>query len=117
MVKESAETSEHRGPVQPQEGRRRPALVCAFPRPLAVELPTSGVTIGRAWLTKHGLVDSEVSSTHLRLERRGGAVQVTDTGSRNGTWVNGSRLSSRDLTPLEDGAVLRIGRTLFVFRR
>ncbi len=117
MVKESAETSEHCGPVQPLEGRRRPALVCAFPRPVAIELPSSGVSIGRGWLAQHGLVDSEVSSAHLRLERQGGSTQVRDAGSRNGTWVNGSRLSPHDLTPLEDGAVLRIGRTLFVYRR
>jgi DNA-binding NtrC family response regulator len=41
---------------------------------------------------------------------------VADAGSRNGTWVNGRRLSPRDLTPVEDGTVVRIGRTLFVYR-
>src|SRR6185369_5304496 len=41
---------------------------------------------------------------------------VADVGSRNGTWVNGARLAPRDLVPLDDGAVLRLGRTIFVFR-
>ena len=43
-------------------------------------------------------------------------LRVSDVGSRNGTWVNGVRLATRDVTPLEDGAVLRVGRSLFVFR-
>jgi MoxR-like ATPase len=109
-------TSEHRGPAQPAGGRRRPALVCAFPRPAAIALPDSGTVVGRAWLAERGLADTEVSGAHLRVDRAGGALRVADAGSRNGTWVNGSRLSPRDLTPLDDGAVIRIGRTIFVFR-
>ncbi len=115
-IMDAPSTSEHRGPVQPEGGRRRPALVCAFPRPVALALPDSGTVVGRAWLAERGLADTEVSSGHLRIDRAGGALRVADAGSRNGTWVNGSRLAPRDLTPLEDGAVLRLGRTLFVFR-
>jgi MoxR-like ATPase len=109
-------TSEHRGPAAPEGGRRRAALVCAFPRPVAVALPDSGTVIGRAWLAERGLADTEVSSGHLRIDRAGGALRVADAGSRNGTWVNGARLAPRDLTPLEEGSVLRLGRTIFVFR-
>ncbi len=116
MAKDVPSTSEHRGPVQPEGGRRRPALVCAFPRPVALPLPDSGTVVGRAWLADRGLADTEVSSGHLRIDRAGGTLRVADTGSRNGTWVNGSRLAPKDLTPLDDGAVLRLGRTLFVFR-
>jgi MoxR-like ATPase len=116
MAKELPTTSAHRGPVQPEGGRRRPALVCAYPRPMALALPDSGTVIGRAWLAERGLVDTEVSTGHLRIDRAGGALRIADAGSRNGTWVNGARLAPRDLTPLENGAVLRLGRTLFVFR-
>jgi hypothetical protein len=116
MGKDVPSTSEHRSPVQPEGGRRRPALVCAFPRPVALALPDSGTIVGRTWLAERGLADTEVSSAHLRIDRAGGALRVADAGSRNGVWVNGSRLAQRDLTPLEDGAVLRIGRTIFVFR-
>lgn len=116
MGKDTPSTSAHRGPVQPEAGRRRPALVCAFPRPIALSLPDSGTVIGRSWLSDRGLADTEVSGGHLRVDRAGGALRVADAGSRNGTWVNGSRLAPRDVTPLEDGAVLRLGRTLFVFR-
>jgi hypothetical protein len=116
MAKEMLSTSRHRGPVQPEGGRRRPALICAFPRPLAFSLPDSGTVVGRAWLADHGIVDTEVSSAHLKIDRAGGALRVADVGSRNGTWVNGARLAPRDLTPLEDGAVLRLGRILLVYR-
>jgi MoxR-like ATPase len=116
MPKDVPSTSEHRSPVEPQIGRRRPALICAFPRPAALALPDSGTVIGRAWLAERGLADTEVSSGHLRVDRAGGALRVADVGSRNGTWVNGSRLAPRDLTPLDDGAVLRLGRTIFVYR-
>jgi transcriptional regulator with GAF, ATPase, and Fis domain len=116
MARDVPSTSAHRGPVQPEGGRRRPALVCAFPRAAAVALPDSGTVVGRAWLAERGLADTEVSSGHLRIDRAGGTLRVADVGSRNGTWVNGSRLAPRDLTPLEHGAVLRLGRTLFVFR-
>jgi len=116
MAKDVPSTSQHRGPIQPEGGRRRPALVCAFPRSIAVALPDSGTVIGRAWLTAMGLTDTEVSSGHLRIDRAGGVLRVADAGSRNGTWVNGARLAPRDLTPLDDGAVLRLGRSLFVFR-
>jgi MoxR-like ATPase len=116
MSKDLPTTSAHRGPAQPEGGRRRSALVCAFPRPTAIALPDSGTVIGRAWLAERGLADTEVSSGHLRIDRAGGALRVADAGSRNGTWVNGSRLAPRDLTPLSPGAVLRLGRTIFVYR-
>lgn len=93
-----------------------PALICAFPRSFAVALPASGSVIGRSWFTQHGLADGELSNEHLRVEQSGGQCHVADAGSRNGTWVNGTRLSPSDLTPLEEGFIVRIGRSLFVYR-
>lgn len=109
-------TVEHRAPAQPDGARRRAALICAFPRSIAFPLPDSGTTIGRTWLAERDLADTEVSGAHLRIDRAGGVLRVADVGSRNGTWVNGQRLSPRDLVPLDDGAVLRLGRTIFVHR-
>jgi sigma-54 interacting transcriptional regulator/FHA domain-containing protein/regulatory Fis family protein len=116
MAKDVPSTSAHRGPVRPEAGRRRAALVCAFPRSIAVALPDSGTVVGRAWLEARGLADTEVSGSHLRVDRAGGGLRVADAGSRNGTFVNGARLAPRDLVPLDDGAVLRLGRTIFVAR-
>jgi MoxR-like ATPase len=114
--KDVPSTSAHRAPTRPEGARGRAALVCAFPRALAVALPDSGTVIGRGWLDDNGLPDSEVSGSHLRIDRAGGALRVADVGSRNGTWLNGARLPPRELVPAEEGAVLRLGRTLFVVR-
>lgn len=116
MAADAPSTVEHRAPSPPRKGSRRPALVCAYPRSIAVSVPDSGTTVGRKWLEEHGLADTEVSTAHLQIDRAGGVLRVTDAGSRNGTWVNGQRLAPRDRTPLDDGSVLRIGRTLFVYR-
>ncbi|MCA9622993.1 MAG: sigma 54-interacting transcriptional regulator, partial [Myxococcales bacterium] len=57
--------------------------------------------------------DHQASRRHARFLRRGRDVSVEDLGSRNGTFVNGERVSR---TPLVDRDVVRIGSTLLVFR-
>ena len=109
-------TDVHRGPARPSGPRPRAALTGAFPRTAAVAMPDSGTVVGRRWLAEQGLADREVSGEHLRLDRRGGRLSVTDLGSRNGTWVNGRTIPADADVPLEDGDVLRLGRTLFVVR-
>jgi transcriptional regulator with AAA-type ATPase domain len=109
-------TIEHKGPTPPRAGLRRPALICAFPKPAAVGLPDSGSVVGREWLSANGLPDTEVSGAHLKIDRAGGTLRIADAGSRNGTWVNGARLSKGDVVPLEPGSCLRLGRTIFVYR-
>jgi SARP family transcriptional regulator, regulator of embCAB operon len=61
------------------------------------------------------LWDPEVSRVHALLERVGTDWTIRDDGlSRNGTWVNGERLSgSRRLV---DNDTIRVGRTLLVVR-
>ena len=58
-----------------------------------------------------GLVipDSEVSRRHLRLRRRGRAVEVIDLQSTNGTLVDGQRLTGSEL--VSAGAEVAIGDT------
>ena len=109
-------TDIHRGPDRPTAPGRRPALICAYPRPAALALPDSGVAVGRTWLAERGLTDTEVSGSHLRFDRAGGSLRVVDLGSRNGTWVNGAPLAPNDAATLDEGALLRMGRTLFVVR-
>lgn len=59
--------------------------------------------------------DHEVSRTHAQIERLGDAWMLVDDGiSRNGTFVNGERLTAR--RRLEDGDVVRLGRTDLIFR-
>jgi DNA-binding NtrC family response regulator len=56
--------------------------------------------------------DQRVSRQHARIRREEGIVTVTDLGSHNGTYVDGVR---RDHAELEDGAVLRVGRSLLLY--
>ena len=60
--------------------------------------------------------DTEVSRLHAELEQIAGEWTVSDDGlSRNGTFVNGNRISGR--TRLRDGDLLRVGRTSIAYRR
>jgi pSer/pThr/pTyr-binding forkhead associated (FHA) protein len=59
--------------------------------------------------------DAEVSRLHAELERIAGEWTVSDDGlSRNGTFVNGERVTGRHR--LRDGDLLRVGRTVIAFR-
>ena len=111
-----AETTGHRPPASPSDEQAFPALICAFPRSAALAVPPSETPVGRDWLEAAGLTDSEISSSHVRFSRGGGALRIADAGSRNGTWVNGDALEAGEGVALADGAVVRMGRTLLVYR-
>jgi pSer/pThr/pTyr-binding forkhead associated (FHA) protein len=76
----------------------------------------SAVTIGRGEGCDVRLPrDPEASRLHAQLERLGDTWVVVDDGlSRNGTFVNGERVSGRDR--LANGDVLRCGESLLTFR-
>src|SRR5918998_134530 len=58
--------------------------------------------------------DARVSRTHAELERLGAEWAVSDDGlSRNGTWLNGSRVTGR--RRLRDGDVVLVGATTLAF--
>lgn len=95
----------------------REELVVAFPVSCVVPVPSSDEFLGRGWLAKHANIDDpKASGEHCRITRRGG-VFVEDHNARNGTWVDGVRIKPGERIPLEDGSVLRVGRTLLVYRR
>lgn len=57
--------------------------------------------------------DRGLSSAHVALGVDGGVVVLEDLGSKNGTQVNGERVTKRTL---EDGDVVEIGHSFLVFR-
>jgi pSer/pThr/pTyr-binding forkhead associated (FHA) protein len=81
-----------------------------------VTLDAERITIGReaqAGLSLHW--DVHVSRLHAELESRGSQWTLTDDGlSRNGSFVNGERVSGR--RRLADGDTLRFGHTMMLFR-
>jgi predicted component of type VI protein secretion system len=74
------------------------------------------VTVGRRSSSDIVLLDDgEVSRTHAELELVGEDWTVSDDGlSRNGTFVNGGRISGRKR--LADGDTMRFGKTVVEYR-
>src|SRR5262249_19309735 len=63
--------------------------------------------IGRQTSNHVVLPDAKVSRQHARLEQQGDGLLVTDEGSSNGTYVNGSRITTP--TVLRPGDILAVG--------
>lgn len=55
--------------------------------------------------------DDYASGSHAQLTRHGGLLYVEDTGSTNGTFVNGRKTVGA--TPLRSGDKVRVGSTTF----
>src|SRR6266849_5645147 len=69
---------------------------------------TDGVAVIRI-----GMPDQRLSSTHARLQSVLGNWVVEDAGSKNGTWLDGRRVTS---ATLPDGALLELGHSFLLFR-
>jgi pSer/pThr/pTyr-binding forkhead associated (FHA) protein len=80
-------------------------------------LEASRATLGRRETNDVSLTwDQDVSRLHATLERVGEDWLLADDGvSRNGSFVNGERVSGR--RRLCDGDTLRLGETVMTFRR
>jgi DNA-binding response OmpR family regulator len=88
-----------------------PSLVVISGTDLARQIPVpfKGIVLGRDdRLGPPFSTDEFVSRNHVWVRRRNDGVEVTDLGSANGTYVNGTRV--RMPTRLQDSDVLRIGR-------
>ncbi len=57
--------------------------------------------------------DQRMSSRHAMLSRQNGDWRIKDTGSKNGVLVNGAPV---DEASLDDGDLIEIGRSFFLFR-
>jgi len=78
-----------------------------------IVLDGESVTIGRGGENDVRLDAHGVSRRHARLFLAGGAWQVEDLGSTNGTRVNNSRIERR---ALEHGDTVAFGRVCYKFR-
>jgi pSer/pThr/pTyr-binding forkhead associated (FHA) protein len=79
-------------------------------------IPLGGgrVTVGKSSANLVVLKDdSTVSRFHAVLENLGSAWSVRDVGSRNGTYLNGERISAERV--LRSGDELRVGNSRLVF--
>lgn len=72
-------------------------------------------TIGRS-NHNHVIINDDYSSyEHARIVFQQEKFYLEDLQSTNGTYINGVRISQR--IELHDGDQLKIGQTIFVFRR
>jgi pSer/pThr/pTyr-binding forkhead associated (FHA) protein len=77
--------------------------------PVGKAFPLNPVTvIGRSTENEVALNDSFLSSEHARIELRNGHWVIEDLNSTNGTYLNGFEV--RNITELNDGDLIRIGR-------
>lgn len=76
-----------------------------------VRVDQSSVTLGRHADCTVQVIDDAVSRNHARVfyDHEAGAHAVEDTGSANGTTVNGEKLSGP--VALTDGDVITVGQT------
>ncbi len=69
------------------------------------------LVVGRDDECQLQIVDGFTSGRHASLRRRGDSIIVRDLGSKNGTFVNGVRVTDRGVA--RNGDVLTIGRRSF----
>ena len=114
-----------RGPIRTVHGFGYALAVKGASRP-QVSLPrlvrgtaevvvlSSELVLGREPGLPGTIDDASVSRQHAHLRRDGRAVMLTDLGSKNGTFVNGVRLSGP--VSLVDGDEVRLGLVALVYR-
>lgn len=70
-------------------------------------------TIGRTPENTIMIEDGSVSSKHARVSRTTDGFMIEDVQSRNGTFVNGDRVTTP--RPLADGDEIRVGKVILTF--
>ena len=72
------------------------------------------VTIGRAPTNFVQVNDEDASRIQARLAQSDRGLEITDMKSKNGTFLNGARITKDSL--LKDGDEIRVGSQVFVYR-
>jgi hypothetical protein len=94
-----------------------------FPQELAISVPDKQeVIIGRVTPNSPMSPDVDlesfnagyygVSRMHASLQRRGETLLISDLDSRNGTFLNGERLSPHEMRALKDGDQISFAKLL-----
>lgn len=70
--------------------------------------------VGRSSICDIYFDDLSMSKQHFALEVEKGNVYVTDLESKNGTFINGKKISGR--TPVQNGGVIEAGSVAMTIR-
>jgi DNA-binding winged helix-turn-helix (wHTH) protein len=98
---------------QPMSGPR--PVYRLFWKNREVVLDDGETIVGRAADATFVIDDASVSRRHIRVAVADNVVTLQDLGSKNGTTVNGRRVSGEGVR-LEDGDAIRIGSVPVTFR-
>ena len=88
-------------------------LIGIGPGPATIVLRADQAVLGRGTASDIVIDSASLSRAHVRLERRGPDVVVTDLESRNGLFLNGLRVHS---AVLRDRDSLQLGDLRYRFR-
>lgn len=119
MDSETLDQSQTNDPHAKDGSTLVPGLVLVFaagkPAQHTIALPDEPLEIGRDHPAFAGHPDPRLSRRHLAVRFDGRRFQVTDLGSRNGTWADGEALPAN--TPREVTRVIRAGDSVFLVVR
>jgi pSer/pThr/pTyr-binding forkhead associated (FHA) protein len=73
------------------------------------------ITIGRQDKNDIVIKDPFISEIHAHVAVEGDKVYIRDLKSKNGIFVNGSRLDGEERALLHDGDSIKIGQIKFLF--
>ncbi len=71
--------------------------------------PNASWVIGRGYDCDLVVTEASVSSHHCRLTHQGDGFLLEDLGSRNGTFVNGTRITPGEVVRVQHGARVTLG--------
>lgn len=75
----------------------------------AISLKNGQLLIGRAEDCDIRPLGEEVSRKHCAVVLAGEQITVQDLGSRNGTYVNGTKIEAKTPVPVKHGDIVRVG--------
>jgi pSer/pThr/pTyr-binding forkhead associated (FHA) protein len=97
------------------------AVARATGAPLALEVRKvqpqfpAMITVGRTPNNDIAVDDLTVSKFHAYFRVSDEGVDLTDAGSKNGTWLNGLPLAAKTPAPVRSGDVIRFAQSAFKF--
>jgi hypothetical protein len=117
-----AQTIVHFDQIDPTQPRPREEGKSSAPRPLVLAIRKvqpvfpSMISIGRTNNNDVVIPDVQVSKVHAYVRQADGQLEISDAGSRNGTWVGGERLVPKGPPRvLLSGERVKFGTLEFVF--
>jgi len=75
----------------------------------AISLKNGQLLIGRAEECDIRPLGEDVSRKHCAVVLEGDQITVQDLGSRNGTYVNGTKIEAKTRVPVKHGDIVRVG--------